>query len=55
MLTFNKAGFKKFKSNYDTAVAEEKETFFYRGTEVVTGYAKYLIEYIENGKMDLRK
>ncbi len=37
-----------FRELYDIAVAKEKETFFFKGHEVLTAYAKYVIEYYDS-------
>lgn len=36
------------KKAYDKALKQEKESFIFDEHEVNTGYAKYLIEYMEN-------
>ena len=33
---------------YDAAVASGSDTFMFKGGEVVVGYAKYLLEYMNN-------
>lgn len=38
---------KPLKTAYQKAVKEKKDFFLYKGQEVVTTYAKYLIEYLE--------
>lgn len=38
---------KELKKEYDKAVKENKETFEIEDVLILTGYAKYLIEYIE--------
>jgi hypothetical protein len=45
-LTWTKDKLKRFKKVYSKAVAENEESFFFEGNEFVTGYAKYLIEYL---------
>lgn len=35
---------------YEIAVKEEKESFIFLGHELMTRYAKYLIEYLETIK-----
>tara|TARA_R100001244_G_scaffold131124_1_gene104008 strand:+ start:149 stop:541 length:393 start_codon:yes stop_codon:yes gene_type:complete len=37
----------EFKKKYKKALAEKEESFMFKGKEVVTGYAKYVIEYLE--------
>lgn len=36
------------KRAYNKAVEEEAEQFTFKGATLVVGYAKYLIEYLEN-------
>ncbi len=46
-----------FKIEYNKALEEGKgfkDTFMYEGDEIVVGYAKYLIEYLESIKIDKR-
>jgi hypothetical protein len=33
---------------YDKAVKEKKETFIFQGQEILTAYAKYLLEYLKS-------
>lgn len=40
--------FKKLKNAYKKAVEDGVKTFTIDGSELVVGYAKYLIEYCEN-------
>lgn len=37
----------EFKKEYEKALEDGKENFIWKGSEVFTGYAKYLIEYLE--------
>jgi hypothetical protein len=46
-IEFSRADFQKFKKAYNEAVANGKDQFTFMGNEFVTGYAKYLIEYLE--------
>ena len=39
--------FKEFKSLYEKSDKDEKESFEFQGHEVITTYAKYVIEYLE--------
>lgn len=39
--------YEEFKKRYNQAVVEGKDTFSFDGTEVLTSFAKYLIEYID--------
>jgi hypothetical protein len=45
---------KSLKVAYQKAVEENREEFTYKGHTLLTGYAKYLIEYLElnNKKQD---
>ena len=47
IMTFNYKTFTKFKAAYKTATMENKEVFIFEGNEILTAYAKYLIEYLE--------
>lgn len=38
---------KRFKKTYDEAVAMKLDSFKFDGNVFVTGYAKYLIEYLD--------
>ena len=40
---------KSLKIAYEKAIKEGQEMFIYREMEVLTSYAKYLIEYMEHG------
>lgn len=37
----------KIKRLYNKAVKEDEEIFTYKGQEILTQYAKYLLEYME--------
>lgn len=39
--------FAEFKSLYEKSVKDEKESFEFQGHEVLTSYAKYVIQYLE--------
>jgi hypothetical protein len=39
--------FEEFKSLYEKNVKDEKESFEFQGHEVLTSYAKYVIQYLE--------
>lgn len=43
MITTNNIN--QFKEMYNSAVSEGKELFIFEGSEVLTSYAKYVIEY----------
>ena len=46
-VTITHKDLKPLKAAYQKAVKEKKDFFLYNGQEVVTTYAKYLIEYLE--------
>lgn len=48
MVNFNREKLRQFKKIYLAAVEDKKEIFIFDGEEYVTGYAKYVIEYLEN-------
>lgn len=39
-----------FNSLYEKAIREEKESFDFEGQEILTSYAKYVIEFYESNK-----
>jgi hypothetical protein len=41
-------GLQELKELYKQAVEENKESFIFQDQEVLTNYAKYLIEYMED-------
>lgn len=43
----NTGNYKAIKKLFDKAVRDGKESFVYDGLELVTAYAKYLLEYME--------
>lgn len=45
---FTEEAFEKFKKLYEKSAAEDKESFEFDGHEVLTLYAKYVIEFIES-------
>jgi hypothetical protein len=47
-ISFNPTNFKELKRLYFQAVKEGKESFMFEGHEVLTSYAKYLIEYLSS-------
>ncbi len=47
-ITINKDTLKRLKTEYAVAVNLKKESFLFDGTELLTKYAKYLIEYMED-------
>lgn len=46
-LNINKETFIDLKKEYKKAVENEEPFFIFQNKEIVTGYAKYLIEYLE--------
>ena len=42
--------YEDFKNKYNQAIAEGKDRFFFDGTEVLTSFAKYLIEYVDEAR-----
>jgi hypothetical protein len=45
MITLENIG--KFKMSYDLARQQKKETFMFEGSEVLVGYAKYVIQHFD--------
>ena len=45
-ISFNKTTFLSLKNEYQNAVETSKNTFMFEGNELLTNYAKYLIEYL---------
>jgi len=39
----------KLQKKYDKAVKDNLYSFTYDGAEILTAYAKYLLEYLKNG------
>ena len=39
----------KLQKKYDKAVKDNLYSFTYNGAEILTAYAKYLLEYLKNG------
>lgn len=46
-ISIDKRTYKELKSLYQTARNEHKKAFFFQGKELLTDYAKYLIQHIE--------
>ena len=44
-LSVDKSTFSRLKNEYKNAVRDSKDTFIFEGNELLTNYAKYLIEY----------
>lgn len=53
-MIFTKAKLTKLKRAYTNAVKDKEDIFTFEGQELVTGYAKYLIEYL-NLKFGIKK
>lgn len=47
-ITFNLEKYKSLKLSYQKAVLENKEHFKFDGEDFATGYAKYVLENLEN-------
>ena len=47
-ITFNKVSYEQFKVEYNSAVENNKEMFVFKGNDILTAYAKYMIEYLKN-------
>lgn len=45
--SFDRARLKRLKRAYAKALREDKDEFTFEGMDLVTSYAKYLIEYLE--------
>ncbi len=45
-IEFDQDKFTKFKEDYNNAVKEGAESFFFDGNQFLVSYAKYLIEYL---------
>jgi TRAP-type C4-dicarboxylate transport system substrate-binding protein len=45
-ILFNKTTFLSLKNEYQNAVETSKNTFMFEGNQLLTNYAKYLIEYL---------
>lgn len=42
--------YEDFKKKYAEAVAENRQVFVFDGAEVLTSFAKYLIEYVDEAR-----
>ena len=45
-ISVDKSTFTRLKKEYKTAVQSSKDIFIFDGNELLTSYAKYLIEYL---------
>ena len=46
-MTINKVTYQKLKSEYDVAVKNKIEIFTFEGEELLTAYAKYLLQWLK--------
>jgi len=46
---------KKLRGLYEKAVENKVEMFIFKGQEIITGYAKYMLEYIDMLPKDTKK
>lgn len=51
-LIFDKQAYLDLKQLYDEAVLEKREIFLFQEKEILTSYAKYLLEYLRNQGID---
>lgn len=51
-LLFDKQAYLDLKQLYDEAVLEKRELFLFQEKEIVTKYAKYLLEHLRNRGID---
>ena len=47
-MIFNKENAVALRKRYDKAVENDEETFTFKGEELLTSYAKYLLEHLES-------
>ena len=47
-IEFDREKYNSLKLIYDKSVSENKEQFVWEGQILLTSYAKYLLEYLEN-------
>ena len=47
-MIFNKEDVIALRKRYEQAVANDEEIFTFKGEELLTSYAKYLIEFLES-------
>ena len=45
-LSINREKYLKLKVEYNSALTQEKKSFIFFGSELLTSYAKYLLEYL---------
>jgi hypothetical protein len=49
-INFDAAKVERFRKRYERAVREGEEVFKFEGKDILVGYAKYVLEYLE-GKL----
>lgn len=47
-ITFDEPKLKRLKESYQQAIKDKKDSFIFEGHELLTSYAKYMIEYLED-------
>lgn len=47
-ITFDYLTFQNFKIEYENALKKEQSIFIFQGNEILTGYAKYVIEFLNS-------
>ena len=47
-ITFTKQKLEKLKEQYNHSVNNKLESFIFEGQEILTDYAKYMIQYLES-------
>jgi hypothetical protein len=47
-ITFDQPTYQKLKTEYSKAKSDNIEIFVFQGHELLTDYAKYLLEYLES-------
>lgn len=47
-ILFDKEKYLSLKLLYDKAVSEGRETFWFENNQLLTSYAKYLLQHLEN-------
>lgn len=45
--TITKENYPAFKKEYEKAVSSDEKVFWFEGQQVLTDYAKYLVQYVE--------
>ncbi len=51
-LHFDKQAYLNLKQLYDEAVLEKRDQFLFQGKDILTAYAKYLLEHLRNQGID---